>query len=73
MGLKAVKIRQNQDYITLNNFLKIIGVISTGGEAKMFLMSNDVYVNDELESRRGRKLKKGDKIKIYNQEFIIDQ
>lgn len=31
-------------------------LISSGGMAKMFLATTKVYVNNELENRRGRKL-----------------
>lgn len=34
-------------------------VIRSGAFAKIFLIKNQVYVNDELETRRGRKLYPG--------------
>lgn len=44
------------EYITLGQFLKEINVISSGGMAKWFLQENVVYVDGEVENRRGRKL-----------------
>ncbi len=67
--MKSVKI--TTDYITLQQLLKIENIISSGGEAKYFLANEEVYVNDELESRRGRKLYPKDRIKIQNKEFEI--
>lgn len=52
------------DFITLGQFLKLAGVIDTGGAAKFFLAENEVWVNGESDRRRGRKLKKGDKVEI---------
>ena len=52
------------EYITLGQLLKMIGAISTGGEAKYFLTGNSVLVNDEAEERRGRKLRVGDQVII---------
>ena len=71
MAKREVLIREDEQYITLNVLLKITGLISTGGEAKIFLSNNDVYVNKELENRRGRKLYRDDVIKVNNDEFII--
>ena len=33
---------------------------------------NEVYINDELDVRRGRKLRHGDKVLVEGQEFIIE-
>ena len=71
MAIKEVKIRDDEEYITLNVLLKITGLIQTGGEAKWFLIDNDVYVNGEKENRRGRKLYREDVIKANKDEFII--
>ncbi|MBB5324133.1 ribosome-associated protein [Anoxybacillus tepidamans] len=50
--------------ITLGQFLKLVQVIDTGGMAKWFLQTKEVYVNGERENRRGRKLKHGDIVDI---------
>ncbi|MED4403284.1 S4 domain-containing protein YaaA [Metabacillus fastidiosus] len=59
---KPVKIET--EYITLGQFLKLADVIQTGGMAKWFLGEYAIFVNSELENRRGRKLKAGDVIDI---------
>lgn len=71
MSKKEIKIRADEEYITLNVLLKITDVISTGGMAKIFLQENDVFVNGEKENRRGRKLYRGDVIEVGKQVFII--
>ena len=70
MGKKVVKLRPDEEYITLQSLLKVTNVISTGGMAKMFLEDNVVLVNDERENRRGRKLYDGDEIK-FNEQIIV--
>lgn len=60
------------EYITLQQLLKIKNVISSGGEAKYFLSSNEVYVNGELENRRGRKLYPNDVIRVLGKEYKIE-
>lgn len=71
MGIKTIKLRPNEEYITLQSVLKVANVISTGGMAKMFLEDNDVLVNGEVEKRRGRKLYSGDKIEFEKVEIVI--
>ena len=48
------------DHITLGQFLKVLSVIGSGGEAKSVLSEGKVTVNGEVEGQRGRKLRPGD-------------
>jgi len=54
----------------LDQFLKWNNIVSSGGEAKMLIISGQVSVNGEIENKRGRKLKIGDVIKFSNNEII---
>lgn len=67
--MKEIKIFT--DYITLGQFLKFIGVVSTGGEIKSFLAENVVFVNENEENRRGKKLFPGDYVVVFGQKYII--
>jgi ribosome-associated protein len=58
------QIHISTETITLGQFLKLADVIQSGGMAKWFLSEYEVYVNGELESRRGRKLKHNDEVSI---------
>ena len=66
-----VKIRPDEDYITLNVLLKIEDIIETGGMAKNYLASNPVKVNGDLENRRGRKLYPSDLIEAEGKVYEI--
>lgn len=57
--------------IKLDQFLKWIGVASTGGEAKFLIQSGDVRVNGDVETRRGRKLIDGDRVSINDSTFDV--
>ncbi len=46
----------------LDQFLKWKNLVSSGGEAKIYIKSGSVKVNGAIETRRGRKLNKGDKV-----------
>lgn len=61
----------DDEYITLTQFLKKIDLISSGGQAKFFLQETAVFVNNELEDRRGKKLYSGDVVRIDDDEFVI--
>ncbi len=67
--MKTIKI--NGDYIELGKLLKMVNVISSGGEAKYYLQDNEVLVNGELENRRGKKLYPGDVVKVEDEEYTI--
>ncbi|MDT2807655.1 S4 domain-containing protein YaaA [Vagococcus lutrae] len=51
-------------YITLGQFLKEINEISSGGMAKWYLQEHVVFVDGELENRRGRKLYAGSMVEL---------
>lgn len=53
-------------YITLGQFLKLADIISSGGMAKPFLQQMEVFVNNQPENRRGRKLYDQEVIRIPN-------
>ncbi len=50
------------DFIKLDQFLKLNGLVQTGGQAKMLIQAGEVRVNGTIETRRGRKLIKGDRV-----------
>ncbi|MTI80695.1 MAG: S4 domain-containing protein YaaA [Firmicutes bacterium] len=50
--------------IKLDQFLKWAGITDTGGQSKIFIQSDYVKVNGEVENRRGRKLIPGDLVEI---------
>ncbi len=50
--------------IDLGQLLKFAGLVDTGGEAKVLLTAEQVQVNGEIDTRRGRTLRAGDVITI---------
>lgn len=67
--MKPFKI--NSEYITLGQFLKAEAFIGSGGEAKFFLMENEVFVNKVKRTERGKKLYNGDVVKILKATYEI--
>ena len=60
-------------YITLGQLLKLVDLIGYGGEAKDFLASNIILVDDLEDNRRGRKLYEGSIVTIKNQKYRISK
>ena len=50
------KVKISTEFIKLDQFLKWIAVVDSGSEAKEVILDGKVKVNDEVETRRGRKI-----------------
>jgi ribosome-associated protein len=49
-------------FITLNNLLKVMRWVSTGGEANIAISNGLVLVNGQLETQKRKKLYPGDQV-----------
>ena len=56
----------------LDQFLKWHNFVSSGGEAKILIKAGRVKVNGKIETKRGRKLVKGDKVMFLKNELIFE-
>ncbi|WP_295745687.1 S4 domain-containing protein YaaA [uncultured Limosilactobacillus sp.] len=68
---KEKEVRIHGDYITLGQLLKEEGLIQTGGAAKYFLRENEVLVNGQVDTRRGKKLRSGDEVIVPNHGKLL--
>ena len=50
--------------IQLDHFLKLTGRVRSGGEAKHRIQAGEVSVNGVVETRRSRKLVRGDRVTL---------
>ncbi|MEE3373103.1 MAG: RNA-binding S4 domain-containing protein [Planctomycetota bacterium] len=57
--------------IQLDQFLKYIGAVATGGEAKLLIQDGLVEVNGEIEVRRRRKLGSGDVVTCSGSSYEV--
>lgn len=65
-------IKIDTEFIKLDSLLKLSGVAPTGGAAKMFVLDGEVKVNGETALQRGKKIRKGDKVEIFNETIIVE-
>jgi len=62
---------QEQQTIRLDQFMKYVGMVATGGEAKHLIQGGEVLVNDEVETRRSRKLHTGDRVTFAGHTEVV--
>ena len=59
------------EFITLQDLLKELGIIQSGGAIKGFLVEHTVLFNGEDEKRRGKKIRIGDIVTLPEQDLSI--
>jgi ribosome-associated protein len=62
---------EGHEYIALNQLLKMMGLVETGGEANIRVDDGEVMVNDAVELQRRKKLRSGDKVEYIGQIIVI--
>ena len=60
------------EFIKLDSFLKAVDAVCSGGEAKIIISEAMVQVNGEVELRRGRKLRPGDRVEMNGTDFLVE-
>lgn len=55
------------EYIKLQDFLKFCNAVESGGMAKNFIVNEEVEVNGEVCTQRGKKLRPGDVVTFLGQ------
>ncbi len=57
----SISLRAGEDYIKLVQAMKKSGIVSEGSDASHLIEEGKVLVNGEVDTRRGKKLRVGDK------------
>lgn len=65
------EIRINGDYIKLDQFLKLVNIVESGGQAKFIIKNGDVKLNKDTVYERGKKIKKGDTVTVGDDNIYI--
>lgn len=63
------------EFIRLDDLLKLTGCVMTGGQAKMLIQSGEVTVDGEICLMRGKKLRGGEMVTIpaEGEEITVDR
>ncbi len=63
---------QNEEVtIQLDQFLKRLGLVDTGGQAKVVIQGGEVLLNGLVETRRKKKLRAGDKVTFNKRTWVV--
>ena len=69
--IQKIEIRSGEEFIKLGQALKKAGLVETGVDAKLVIQDGLVKVNDEVDTRRGRKLVPGDRVEFDGNRLLI--
>ncbi len=61
-----------KEYIELNQLLKFVGLVETGGQANYCISDGQVKVNDVVELRKRNKIRVGFQIEFDGHRIIIE-
>lgn len=60
-----------EETIRLGQLLKLAGLADSGGHARELVQEGAARVNDEVELRRGRKLRRGDTVTVAGETVRV--
>jgi len=69
--MEIIEFELKDEYIELNKLLKFTGVCDTGGDAKMSIDQGLVKYNNQVETQRRKKVRKGDTIQFQKYQIEI--
>ena len=58
--------------IRLDQFMKLVGLARSGGEAKHLIQAGQVSVNGAVETRRSKKIHQGDHITLGDRTLTVE-
>ncbi len=64
-------MNKSESTIQLDQFMKLTGMVSTGGQAKLAIQAGEVLLNGITETRRKKKLKSDDEVTFNGQTIIV--
>ena len=62
---------QDHDHIPLNNLLKVLNLVETGGEANNRITNGELKVNGAIETQKRKKLRPGDTVEFQKVKITI--
>lgn len=65
------EVRIRDDTIRLGQALKLAGLAGSGGDARALIEDGAVRVNGEVETRRGRQVRRGDVVAVGGEAVRI--
>ena len=67
----SVPVPIRTEFIKLQDAMKYANIVYSGGEAKQLILEEQVKVNGEICTMRGKKLRPGDTFEFMVQVYLI--
>lgn len=67
----AVSFAVRGEYIQLDQLLKAVGLVGTGGQAHAAVEAGEVRVDGKVESRKRAKLRPGARVSFGGEEVLL--
>jgi len=67
-----VKVPITTEYIKLESLLKLANCVGSGGMAKTLILAEEVQVNGEVCTMRGKKLRSGDRVEFAGNTYVVE-
>lgn len=71
--MEIIRLREQDEFIKLGQTLKAAGLVDSGVEAKDVILDGLVTVNGKVDTRRGKKLYKGDIVDFNGFQIKIEK
>ena len=66
------KVKISTEFIKLDQFLKWLAIVDSGSQAKQVILDGRVKVNDEVETRRDRKIYPEYKVEVFDKTYVVE-
>ena len=68
---EEIPVAITTEFIKLESFLKLCDAVPSGGMAKTFIQNEQVLVNGEICTQRGRKIRPGDDVQVEDRHYTV--
>ena len=73
MSNNPIPVAITTEFIKLQDAMKYANIVYSGGEAKNLILEEQVKVNGEVCTMRGKKLRPGDTFEFMGQTYAITE
>lgn len=67
-----MNIKIQTEFIRLDALLKLAGIADTGGQAKWMIQDGTVFLNGEVCTMRGKKIRSGDTVTVADKTVTVE-
>ena len=70
--MRSETFRLVGEYVELNNLLKLVGLVDSGGAGKALVAAGEVRVDGAIESRKTAKIRAGQVVECRGVRIAVD-